>query len=443
MEKALIKRGFYVEKLMSRRMNGFVKVITGVRRCGKSYLLDKLFRQRLLEDGVKGTQIISVDLDDKAYVELRNPLKLDEYVRKKIKRGKQTYYVFIDEIQQSHKILPPGIDLEQIAPEDRESAYVTFHDVLNGWRKFENVDVYVTGSNSKMLSNDIATNFRDRGQVIHVWPLSFAEYFPVSGLTDKMEAFRRYLTWGGMPAAARMADGEERAAYLKRLYTEVYFKDIIERHSIREDLVLSNLVDILSSNIGSLTNPHRIGDTMNSLWKIHPSDHTLQNYIGYLEDAFLFSHARRFEVKGRRYLDSPMKYYSTDLGLRNARLNFRDTDPSHPMENVIYNELLRRGYSVDVGVVPIVTRDKEGKQVQKQHEIDFVINRGNDKIYIQSAYQLPTKEKELQETASLRGTGDYFKKIVITEGYGEPMADQDGIIRMGIIPFLMNEGSVV
>ena len=443
MEKALIKRGFYVEKLMSRRMNGFVKVITGVRRCGKSYLLDKLFRQRLLEDGVKGTQIISVDLDDKAYVELRNPLKLDEYVRKKIKRGKQTYYVFIDEIQQSHKILPPGIDLEQIAPEDRESAYVTFHDVLNGWKKFENVDVYVTGSNSKMLSNDIATNFRDRGQVIHVWPLSFAEYFPVSGLTDKMEAFRRYLTWGGMPAAARMADGEERAAYLKRLYTEVYFKDIIERHSIREDLVLSNLVDILSSDIGSLTNPHRIGDTMNSLWKIHPSDHTLQNYIGYLEDAFLFSHARRFEVKGRRYLDSPMKYYSTDLGLRNARLNFRDTDPSHPMENVIYNELLRRGYSVDVGVVPIVTRDKEGKQVQKQHEIDFVINRGNDKIYIQSAYQLPTKEKELQETASLRGTGDYFKKIVITEGYGEPMADQDGIIRMGIIPFLMNEGSVV
>lgn len=443
MENALIERESYVEKLMSRRMNGFVKVITGVRRCGKSYLLDKLFRQRLLEDGVKGTQIISVDLDDKAYVELRNPLKLDEYVRKKIKRGKQTYYVFIDEIQQSHKILPPGIDLEQIAPEDRESAYVTFHDVLNGWRKFENVDVYVTGSNSKMLSNDIATNFRDRGQVIHVWPLSFAEYFPVSGLTDKMEAFRRYLTWGGMPAAARMADGEERAAYLKRLYTEVYFKDIIERHSIRENLVLSNLVDILSSDIGSLTNPHRIGDTMNSLWKIHPSDHTLQNYIGYLEDAFLFSHARRFEVKGRRYLDSPMKYYSTDLGLRNARLNFRDTDPSHPMENVIYNELLRRGYSVDVGVVPIVTRDKEGKQVQKQHEIDFVINRGNDKIYIQSAYQLPTKEKELQETASLRGTGDYFKKIVITEGYGEPMADQDGIIRMGIIPFLMNEGSVV
>ena len=443
MENALIERESYVEKLMSRRMNGFVKVITGVRRCGKSYLLDKLFRQRLLEDGVKGTQIISVDLDDKAYVELRNPLKLDEYVRKKIKRGKQTYYVFIDEIQQSHKILPPGIDLEQIAPEDRESAYVTFHDVLNGWKKFENVDVYVTGSNSKMLSNDIATNFRDRGQVIHVWPLSFAEYFPVSGLTDKMEAFRRYLTWGGMPAAARMADGEERAAYLKRLYTEVYFKDIIERHSIRENLVLSNLVDILSSDIGSLTNPHRIGDTMNSLWKIHPSDHTLQNYIGYLEDAFLFSHARRFEVKGRRYLDSPMKYYSTDLGLRNARLNFRDTDPSHPMENVIYNELLRRGYSVDVGVVPIVTRDKEGKQVQKQHEIDFVINRGNDKIYIQSAYQLPTKEKELQETASLRGTGDYFKKIVITEGYGEPMADQDGIIRMGIIPFLMNEGNVV
>ena len=439
----MIERQRQLERLVSVMGNGTVKVITGIRRCGKSYLLNTIFRKYLQKQGVRKDHIIAVALDLDEYEELQNPRKLSAYLKKRLKADGKMNYVFIDEIQQSLKILPPGIDLEQIAPEDRESAYVTFHDVLNGWRKFENVDVYVTGSNSKMLSNDIATNFRDRGQVIHVWPLSFAEYFPVSGLTDKMEAFRRYLTWGGMPAAARMADGEERAAYLKRLYTEVYFKDIIERHLIREDLVLSNLVDILSSDIGSLTNPHRIGDTMNSLWKIHPSDHTLQNYIGYLEDAFLFSHARRFEVKGRRYLDSPMKYYSTDLGLRNARLNFRDTDPSHPMENVIYNELLRRGYSVDVGVVPIVTRDKEGKQVQKQHEIDFVINRGNDKIYIQSAYQLPTKEKELQETASLRGTGDYFKKIVITEGYGEPMADQDGIIRMGIIPFLMNEGSVV
>lgn len=420
-------------------MNGFVKVITGIRRCGKSYLLNKLYRKRLIAEGVRPEQIIAVDLDDKDCLSLRDPMKLDEYVRSKIRSRKRPYYIFIDEIQRSHKVLAPGVDISKVAKDDVNDAYVTFYDVLNGWRNLANADVYVTGSNSKTLSSDIATNFRDRGQQIRVWPLSFGEFLPASGLNDKQEALHRYLTWGGMPIAVLTDDAEERAAYLKGLFDEVYLKDIRERHAIGNDMVLANLIDVLASDIGSLTNPHKIGDTMNSLWKMHPSDHTLKGYIDYLEDAFLFGHARRFEVKGRRYLDSPHKYYATDLGLRNARLNFRDTDLSHPMENVLYNELLRRGCNVDVGVVPLSARDGNGRQSIRQHEIDFVVNRGNDRIYIQSALRLETPEKERQETRSLRRTGDFFKKIVITDGYGDPRKDADGIIRVGAIPFLLDD----
>ena len=439
MAKRRIPRDFYVEKLLARRMNGFVKVITGIRRCGKSYLLGTLFRDRLIGDGVAENHIVSVDLDDKKFIPLRDPLKLDDYVRSRVRGGKKPYYVFIDEIQRSLKVPAPGIDIASIPPEDREDAFVTFYDVLNGWQKLENVDVYVTGSNSKTLSSDIATNFRDRGQQIRVWPLSFSEWFPMSGMSDKAEAFRRYLTWGGMPAAVLMDESDERADYLKRLFDEVYIKDIRERHAVKDDLVISCLIDVLSSDIGSLTNPHKVGDTMNSLWKLRPSDHTLKSYIGYLEDAFLFGHARRFDVKGRRYIDSPVKYYTTDLGLRNARLNFRDTDASHPMENAIFNELLRRGCNVDVGVVPISSRNGGGRQTMRQHEIDFIVNRGNDKIYIQSALRMDDSAKERQETLPLRKTGDFFKKVVITEGYGEPVADSDGIIRMGVVPFMLDE----
>ncbi len=439
MRKISIARDSYVERLLARRMNGFVKVITGIRRCGKSYLLGTLFRERLLAEGVAKDHIISVDLDDKKFIALRNPLKLDEYVRRRIRKGRKPYYVFIDEIQRSVKVPVPGIDVADLASEDREDAHVTFYDVLNGWKQLENADVYVTGSNSKTLSSDIATNFRDRGQQLRVWPLSFAEWFPASGLSDKMEAFHRYLTWGGMPVAALTNDSDERAAYLKGLFDEVYLKDIRERHGVKDDIVLSGLIDVLSSDIGGLTNPHKIGDTMNTLWKMHPSDHTIKGYIEHLEDAFLFGHARRFEVKGRRYLDSPMKYYATDLGLRNARLNFRDTDLSHPMENAIYNELVRRGCNVDVGVVPVSSRDGNGRQSIRQHEIDFVVNRGNDKIYIQSALRMDNAAKERQETLSLRKTGDFFKKIVITDDYGEARSDADGIIHVGVIPFMLDE----
>ena len=439
MARTQIPRELYVEKLLARRMNGFVKVITGIRRCGKSYLLGTLFRDRLVAEGVAADHIVTVDLDDKKDIALRDPLKLDDYVRGKVRRGRKPYYVFIDEIQRSIKVPVPGVDLASVVAEDQDDAFVTFYDVLNGWHNLDNVDVYVTGSNSKTLSSDIATNFRDRGQPIRVWPLSFAEWLPFSGITDKMEAFHRYLTWGGMPVAVLTDDLDERSDYLKGLFDEVYLRDIRERHNIKDDLVLANLIDVLSSDIGSLTNPHKIGDTMNSLWKIRPSDHTLKSYIEYLEDAFLFGHARRFEVKGRRYLDSPVKYYATDLGLRNARLNFRDTDLSHPMENAIYNELLRRGCNVDVGVVPISARDANGRQSIRQHEIDFVVNRGRDKIYIQSALQMDDAAKERQETLSLRKTKDFFKKVVITDGYREPRADGDGIIRMGVIPFMLDE----
>lgn len=434
-----IMRDFYVGRLLSRRMNGFVKVITGIRRCGKSYLLGTLFRRRLEDEGVRRDHIVSIDLDDRKFIQLRNPFELDKYVRRRIRSKTATYYVFIDEIQRSLAVPAPGIDIRQIAPADRKDAMVTFYDVLNGWRNMENVDVYVTGSNSKTLSSDIATNFRDRGQQIRVWPLSFAEWLPVSGMADKQEALRHYLTWGGMPVAALTDNAEERSDYLKGLFGEVYLNDIRERYGLRDDSAMSSLIDVLSSDIGSLTNPHKIGDTMQSALKSRPSDNTLKNYIDYLEDAFLFSHARRFDVKGRKYIGSPSKYYATDLGLRNARLGFRDIDPSHPMENLIYNELLRRGYDVDVGVVPISTRDENGRQSIRQHEIDFVVNRGNAKIYIQSAFKLGSEAKERQETLSLRHTGDFFRKYIVTGDYGEPFADDSGIVRVGIIPFLLNE----
>lgn len=436
----IIRRDAYLETLQKSRMNGFVKIITGIRRCGKSFLLNTLYRQFLIEDGVVPSHIISVDLDDDEMKSLRNPLRLSEFVRQKVGRGKSPYYVFIDEIQRSQKVLPDDVDLSRIAPEDREDAYVTFYDVLNGLRKLPNVDLYVTGSNSKTLSKDIPTHFRDRGQQIQVRPLSFSEYLPVSGsVADKSEAFSRYLIWGGMPVAALEKDDAGRSGYLKGLFEEVYIKDIRERYGIRDDTAISAVLDVLSSDIGSLTNPHRIGNTLDSALKLRISDNTLKAYMEHLEDAFLFTKARRYEVKGRKYIDSPCKYYSMDLGLRNARLNFRDTDMSHPMENAIYNELILRGYNVDVGVVPIVSR-KNGVKETRQHEIDFIVNRGNGKVYIQSTLDLHSEAKREQESLSLKRSGDFFRKVIVTGGQAQPLADDDGIVHVGVIPFLLDRG---
>lgn len=435
----IVKRDFYLNKLKNHINDGFVKIITGIRRCGKSHLLFTQFKQYLIDTGVSERRIIEIPLDSDDFKSCRDAIALGEYLKKKLpKKSKNQYFVFIDEIQMCRKVLPEGVDLSRYASEDREEAYVTFYDVLNGLRQMEHVDIYVTGSNSKLLSKDIATNFRDRGVQIEVHPFSFAEYWPISGCSEKAEAFERYMTWGGMPEAVLKTNDVERAEYLKKLFTEVYLKDIRERNRLRDDYVLGAVVDCLSSSVGSLTNPTRLANTLKTKLKIDTTDDTINRYLELLEDAFLFKRVRRFDVKGNRYIDSPSKFYCEDPGLRNARLNFRQTEETHLMENVVYNELIRRGANVDVGVVPIVTK-VNGKQEMRQHEIDFIVNLGIDKVYIQSAFKLENAQKREQETLSLRKTKDFFKKIVITSGYGEAKADESGIITVGVLTFLMNE----
>ena len=306
-------------------------------------------------------------------------------------------------------------------------------------RALPDTDVYVTGSNSETLSSDIATNFRDRGFEIRLHPLRFSEYLAATGL-EKGEAFQEYLVWGGMPLAVLERDATARSAYLKGLFERVYLKDIRERRKIRDEFVLGRTVDVLASAVGSLTNPHRIVSSLRSAAGTKTTERTMQKYLRYLEESFLFSKARRYDVKGRRYLDYPEKYYAEDVGLRNARLNFRQTEPSHLMENVVYNELVARGCNVDVGVVPIASRDAEGRQSVVQHEIDFVVNLGLGKVYVQSAFRIPDEEKRAKETLPLRKSGDFFRKIVVTNGFQRPLAGEDGIVTVGVVPFLLDPG---
>ena len=434
-----VVRERYLKQLRERMHNGLVKIITGVRRCGKSYLLGVLFREYLESIGVDKEHIIEVSLDKDEFRGIRDAIRLGEYVRSRIVDDGKWTYVFVDEVQLARKVLPEGVDLNRYAPEDREEAYVTFYDVLNGLRQMKNVDVYVTGSNSKTLSKDIDSNFADRGYQIRMHPFSFSEYCQALQPEDKAEAFSRYLIWGGMPLAVAETTDDGRARYLKGLFSEVYLKDIKLRHKLRDDFVLGKLIDVISSATGSLTNPHKLRDTLESTLKIKAGEHTIANYIEHLTDAFLFSESKRWDVKGKSYFDYPVKYYAEDTGLRNARLDFRDVEPSHSMENVIYNELIRRGCSVDVGVVQVSGRDGDGKQFLRQHEIDFVVNRAPGKIYIQSAWRLPSEEKRRQELLPLRHCGDFFKKIVITEGHTPSMRDEFGIVHVGVIPFLLDE----
>lgn len=434
-----IIRDRYLNRLIARKHDGFVKIITGLRRCGKSYLLFNLFREHLEAEGVDERHIIGVDLDDKENVPLRDPNRLFDYIVERLPKDGKWTYVFIDEIQMCRKVLVEGVRLKDVRKEDLADAYVTFYDILNSLRKKKNVDVYVTGSNSKLLSKDVATNFRDRGEEIKLYPLSFSEYFAASGLQDKSEALQRYLTWGGMPRAIQMNDDRSRADYLKRLFIEVYLKDIKERNRLKNLEISERILDALSSAVGSLTNPHKLVKTLESVAGLKTSERTLSKQLSYFEDAFLFSKANRYDVRGKKYLEYPSKYYVADLGLRNARLNFRETEVAHLMENVIYNELLSRGYNVDVGVVSVMRRDKDGKQKLHHYEIDFIVNFGLRKLYIQSAYEMPTKEKVEQEKTSLTLTNDFFGKIIIENGYRQPMQDEDGIWRMGIIPFLLSE----
>ena len=433
----IINREHYVKELLSKRWNGKVKIITGIRRCGKSFLLSTLYKDYLKTEGVADDCFVEIALDKKAHVKYRNPNELYDYVINRTQDMEKRYYVFIDEIQLSFKIKNPDVDESQVPEEDHDMLYITFYDILNDLMGRNNLDVYVTGSNSKMLSKDIVTNFRDRGSEIKVYPLSYKEYYPVSGL-EKADAFEEYLTYGGMPLAVLEKDGAEKRKYLKGLHKRVYIKDIVERYKLKDDEVLEALIDALSSAVGSLTNPHNLANAAGTLMKRSTSDHTIKNYLDYLEDAYLFASAKRYDVKGKRYFENTLKFYSMDTGLRNAKLNFRQQEKSHLMENMIFIELLRRGYSVDVGVVE-VTIVKDGKRQQSQYEIDFIVNTGREKVYIQSALNVDTEAKKNQETFSLKNSGDFFRKIVILDGNAKAWMDEDGIMYVGIIPFLLEE----
>ena len=433
----IIERAQYIKSLLAKRWNGRVKIITGIRRCGKSFLLSTLYKNYLLGEGVDEDCIIQVALDRKSDLKYRNPNVLYDYIISATKDTSKRYYVFIDEIQMSVKVKNQDIDDRDVSGDDSDMLYVTFYDILNDLMTHNNLDIYVTGSNSKMLSSDIVTNFRDRGSEIKVFPLSFKEYYEASGL-EKADAFEEYLTYGGMPLAVQEREQTERQHYLYQLHKNVYAKDIIERYKFRDDEILDALIDSLYSAVGSLTNTHNLANAASTLMRRSVSDHTIKNYIDYLEDAYLFVSAKRYDIKGKKYFNNTQKYYAIDTGLRNAKLNFRQQEKSHIMENMIFMELIRRGYRVDVGVVEL-NREIAGKRTISRYEIDFIVNTGHDKIYIQSALNVDTEEKKNQETFSLKKSGDFFRKVVILDGNSKPWVDDDGIMYIGVIPFLLDE----
>ena len=424
-----IKRDSYLKQLISYRFDGLVKVITGIRRCGKSYLLKKIYREYLLQNGVRKDQIIIIELDLAKDIRFRNPLELSSFVREMVEGKKEEYYLFVDEIQMSDEV--PN-------PYNGSGKKITFYDALNDLRSLPNLDVYVTGSNSKMLSSDILTEFRGRSDEIRVHPLSFAEYYSAVG-GDKSEAFDDYSFYGGMPLIISRPDDGAKMNYLKSLFSEVYIKDIAERKRIERQDVLEMIIDLLCSSIGSLTNPNKIADTLRSKQTAGVSPNTIRAYIGHLEDAFLFSESKRYDVKGKSYFDSPNKYYCEDLGLRNARIGFRQQEITHIMENIIYNELVIRGFSVDVGVVFARTVNEKGNSVRTPREIDFIVTSGSKKTYIQSAYSMPTEEKREAELRPFALAGDSFPKIVVRKDIGKRWYDEKGILNINIIDFLLDK----
>ena len=434
MRNPMIKRNDYLEKLKDKMWNGTVKIITGIRRCGKSYLLNEIFRQYLLESGVASDHIISISLDLEEFELLQNPRELSKYVREHI-LDDDRYYVFIDEIQMSRKVLKSGVDPARIAKEDEPGIWFTFYDVLNSLNAKPNLDIYVTGSNSKMLSKDVATNFRGRKTEIEMHPLSFAEFHAWKN-GDILQNWDEYKTFGGMPQTVLERNEHEKIAVLNELFDNVYIKDVVERNRIADPALLGAIVDVVSSSVGSLTNPKRLSDTIISHEGEGPSAPTVRKYLEFLKDAYIFREAKRYDVRGRKYLNHPMKYYAEDVGLRNARLGFREQEETHLMENVIYNELMRCGWTVDVGVVE-VWGDEEGKKVARQHEIDFVINTGFDKVYMQSAFSISDPKYRAREIFPLGKTGDSFRKIVVTTGTSRLWTDDDGISYVGILTFLL------
>ena len=412
-----IRRDLYLNRLIERRENGMIKVITGIRRCGKSYLLFKLYYQYLIASGVEASRIISIPLDDDDFEELHDSKKLSAYIKERI-TDDNMWYVFLDEVQLCKN----------------------FEAVLNGLNRRDNVDIYVTGSNSKFLSSDVLTEFRGRGDEVRVYPLSFSEYVSAySG--DKYDAWVDYYTYGGLPLILSRKTDELKSGYLTNLCQELYLKDIENRHNLRGDNVMSALLNILASAVGSLTNPTKLANTFSSNG-MPVSDKTIGTYIGYLLDAFFISKAERYDIKGKRYIASPFKYYFTDVGLRNAQLNFRQQEENHIMENIIYNELLIRGFNVDVGIVEHSERNEEGKVVRKRLEVDFVCNRGSRRYYIQSAFAIPDREKMEQEQNSLVHIDDSFKKIIVVKDRIKLWRNEKGIVVMGIMDFLLNPDSL-
>ena len=428
-----IKRDRYLQKIISFMWDGQVKVITGIRRCGKSYLLQNLFRNYLIGEGVAEDHILSFELDLIRDIRYRNPLELVSHVRKIVEHSADQYYLFVDEIQMSDEV--PN-------PYNPKGKRITFYDALNDLKSLSNLDIYVTGSNSKMLSSDILTEFRGRSDEIRVHPLSFAEYYSAVG-GDKEEAFDDYAFYGGMPQILSRPTDAAKMAYLKSLFSEVYLKDIIERKKIRREDVLSAIVDFLCSSIGSLTNPTKVAAAINTIQKRSGENivalNTVKAYLDHLSDSFLFSECKRWDVKGKSYFDYPDKFYCEDVGLRNARIGFRQQEMTHIAENIIYNELLIRECSVDIGVVYSNEKDTKGKVSQRAREIDFIATSGGKKTYIQSAYALGTDEKAIAESKPLTLTGDSFPKIIVRHDIRKRWYDECGILNIGIIDFLLDD----
>lgn len=413
-----IQRNGYLEQLVLKKDNGMIKIITGIRRCGKSYLLFTLFKRYLLNSGIDAEHIIEIALDGIENEELRDPKECYRYIKNVMKDGGR-YYLLLDEVQ----FMP------------------RFEEVLNSLLRMSNIDVYVTGSNSKFLSSDIVTEFRGRGDEIRIYPLSFAEFYSAYE-GDYDDAWNEYMIYGGLPQVASFQTERQKAEYLKNIFTNVYLKDVVERNHIQNIDELGTLVDILASVIGAPTNPTKISNTYTSERKISYSNKTISNHIDYLADAFLISKANRYDIKGRKYIGANLKYYFTDIGLLNARLNFRQQEPTHIMENVVYNELLIRGYNVDVGIVDIFAQDDTGKRIRKQLEVDFVVNQGSQRYYIQVAYDMSSEDKQVQEFHSLRNIPDSFKKIVIVNGTTKPWRNEEGFVIMGMKYFLLNPDSL-
>lgn len=413
-----IKRDRYLNTLISKEHNGLIKVITGMRRCGKSYLLFTLFKEHLLSEGVDEDHIIEIAFDAFENKKYRDPDVLYPYLKEQIKDDAM-YYVLLDEVQLLGE----------------------FESILNSLIRMKNVDVYVTGSNARFLSKDVITEFRGRGDEVHMYPLSFAEFMSVYQGT-KQDGWNEYMLYGGIPLVLEFATPDQKIAFLKSLFEETYISDIVGRHNIRNKAELEELLNILSSAIGSLTNPEKLSATFQTVKKKKISNSTIKRYIDYLCDSFLIDSAIRYDVKGKKYIDTPVKYYFTDMGLRNARLNFRQIEETHSMENIIFNELKMRGFNVDVGVIVQYDTNEKGNSIRKQLEIDFVCNQGSKRYYIQSAYAIPDQAKMEQEQRSLMLTGDFFKRIIITKDTPAPYYNESGVLIMSVYDFLLNENSL-